>query len=207
MSDGLGSLKAFNASTGGQKLYEIVAPSTTITNLGTETTFSNGTYTIPANFLLVGDVIRIHAKTFLIAVNSTNTHRVRAYVGSTTLADSGAVAMIANDVVIMDITMTIRTITASGTFIADGVVAYSINGTYTSTPFTVASTTIDSTVTQAITIKSLASATSTGNQIRLDEMEILLDRAGLPTVFPMVQAAEALANATGSPAFIRGWVL
>ena len=203
MSNGDGTLIEFNASPGGEKLYEILAPSTTITSTGTETAFSNGSYTIPANFLQVGDVLRMHAKAFLIAVNSTNTHRIRLYIGATTLADSTALSLVASDVVIIDITMTIRTITASGTFIADGVVTYSISGTFTEVPFTVASTTIDTTVTEAVVIKSLASASSSGNQIRLDEFVIELDRAGLPTEYPVMQAADTLNNTSGSAAFLR----
>lgn len=209
MSNGDGTLVEFNASPGGEKLYEILTPSTTITNVGTETAFSNGTYTIPANFFAVGDVYRMHFEAFCIAENSTNTHRVRVYIGAgpTTLADTTAVQLAANDVVVIDITMTIRTITSSGTFVADGVVRYSISGTYTTTPFTVASTVIDSTLSQAVVIKSLASATNAGNQIRLDQMLIELDRAGLPTEYPLVQAADTLNNTSGSPAFLRGWVL
>lgn len=208
MSDGLGSLKAYPATVGGNKLYEITAPSTTITNTGTETAFSNGSYTVPANTFAVGDVLRIHAKAFCIAENSTNTHRVRVYIGSTTLADSAAVQLAANDVVIIDITLTIRTIGASGTFIADGTVEVSVGGTFTTTPFTIVSTAIDTTATQALTIKSLASAANAGNQIRLDEYEITLDRAGLATEVALVQAYEAINNSAGSAAaFIRGLVL
>jgi hypothetical protein len=179
-------------------LYKITAPSTTITNLGTETAFSNGSYTLPANTLAVGDVFHIRAKVFLIAVNSTNTHRVRVYVGATpvTVADSGALALIANDVMIFDITMTVRTITASGTIIADGFIDYSISGTFTHLPFTIASSTLDSTVANPIVIKSLASATSAGNQIRLDEFSVDIDRtAGLTTT---VLAAEAINNSAGA---------
>lgn len=205
MSNGDGTLIEFNASPGGEKLYEILAPSTTITNVGTETAFSNGSYVLPANFLAVGDVLRIHAKAFCIAVNAAATQRIRLYVGTTTLADSAAQALVANDVVVIDITMTIRTIGAGGTFIADGVVSYSIAGTFTEAPFTIVSTAIDTTVTETFVIKALASATNAGNQIRLDEMLVELDRAGLPTEYAVFQAADTLNNTTGSPAFLRVW--
>lgn len=208
MNDGLGSLKAYPATIGGAELYEILAPSTTITNVGTETTFSNGSYAMPANTLKVGDDLKIHFKAFCIAENSTNTHRVRLYVNATTLVDSAALQLAANDVVIGDITLTVRTIGASGTFIADGQMETSVGGTFTVTPITIASTALDTTAIATFAIKSLASATNAGNQIRLDEYRVLLDRAGLSVQIPIVQAGEALDNSAGSaPAFIRGTVI
>lgn len=190
----------------GTELYNIVAPSTTITNTNTETVFSNGTYTFPANFLQVGDVIRVRAKVFCIAENSTNTHRIRMYLGSTTLADSTALQLAASDVVIIDLVLVVRTIGASGTFIADGVVTDSVSATFAQAPFTVASTTVDTTATEALTIKSLASAASTGNQIRLDEFTVRVDRGQSSFLI----AAEAINNSGGtgtsgfnSAAFIR----
>lgn len=194
MSAGDGTLIA----NPGNPVYQITTPSSVITNTATETAFSNGSYTIPANFLQVGDRIHIRAKAFLIAVNSTNTHRVRLYIGATpvTLADSTALALIANDVVIFDIFVTVRAITSSGTIIADGTVAYSVSGTFTSTTTTLASTTLDSTVAETIVIKSLASAASAGNQIRLDEFQINFDRdAGLNT---LVVSQEAINNSSGT---------
>lgn len=208
MSDGAGALKAYPATIGGAELYQILAASTTITNLGTETTFSNGSYAMPASTLRAGDIVRIRAKAFCIAENSTNTHRVRLYVNSTTLADSTALQLAAGDVVIFDVYMTIRTVGASGTFIASGFTITSVAGTFTTTPFTIASTTLDTTAIATFAIKSLASATSAGNQIRLDEYQILLDRSGLSYQIPLVQAAEAVDNSAGSAtAFLRGIVL
>lgn len=203
MSNGDGTLVASTAVTPSSKLYEIVAPSSTITNTGTETAFSNGSYTFPANFFLVGDVIHVRFKAFLIAVNSTNTHRIRMYLGSAplTLADSTALALIANDVVIVDMYLTIRTITSSGTIIGDGTLASSISGTFTTEDFTFASATLDSTVAETLVIKSLASAASTGNQIRLDEFYIELDRAGAGT--SLLTADEAVNNTGGTTPFIR----
>lgn len=195
MSNGDGT---FIVAPGSGKLYEITAPSTVITNVGTETAFSNGTYNIPANFLQVGDVLHVRAKVFLIAVNSTNTHRIRLYIGATpvTIADSTAIAMVANDIVTIDAYITVRTITASGTIIATGTLTYTISGTETTTEINVASSTLDSTIAEPVTIKSLASATSAGNQIRLDEFEIDLDRAG--GLNTLAIARETINNSSGS---------
>jgi hypothetical protein len=191
-------------------LYEITAASTVITNTASETAFSNGSYTIPANFLQVGDRLHIRAKAVCVAVAAAATQRVRIYIGSTpvTLADSTALALVAADYVLFDIFLTVRTITSSGTIIADGYLSYTIAGTVTDTDVTLASTTLDSTVAETIVIKALASAAATGNQIRLDEFEINLDRVGGYSV--IVQSAEAINNSGGtgtsgfnSAAFIR----
>lgn len=182
----------------GSVLYEIEAPSTVITNLGTETAFSNGSYTFPANLFAVGDVIHIRSKVFCIAENSTNTHRIRLYLGATpvTLADSTALALAANDYVLFDLVLTIRTITASGTFIGDVAITYTVSGTVTETESTIVSTTLDSTVSELLVIKSLASATSAGNQVRLDEFLVSITKAGGMNTFAISQ--EAINNSSGA---------
>lgn len=158
--------------------YQIQAPSTVITNTNVETAFSNGSYTFAANTLRVGDIVRVRAKVFAVAENGTDTHRIRLYFGATpiTIADSAARQLAAGDVVIIDAYIKVRTITAAGTLIADGVIYYSVSGTFSTLPFTVASTAWDSTVANPLVIKSLASATSAGNQVRLDEFEVSTER-------------------------------
>ena len=184
----------------GEVLANITAPSANITNIDAETTFSNGSYTIPANFLKVGDVVRIRAKAFCSGQNGTDTHRVKAYIGATALADSTALALDPNDWVMFEIALTIRTIGASGTFIADGYMTTVVATVITTTSFTVVSTAVDTTATQAITIKSDASAASAGNIIRLDEFLVELNRAGgLHTLF---RAEEAINNSAGSGEYV-----
>lgn len=194
MSAGDGTLVANN----GPSLYEIVTPSAVITNVGTETAFSNGTYTIPANTLQVGDVIHVRAKVFCVAENSTNTHRIRLYLGTAplTLADSTALQLAANDVVEFNLDITVRTIGATGTIIATGTMAYTISGTWTSSGITDVSATLDTTIAEPLVIKSLASAVSAGNQIRLDEFTVNLARAG--GLNTLVYSAEAINNSIGA---------
>jgi hypothetical protein len=93
MSAGDGTLIA----NPGAVLSEIVAPSAVITNTAVETVFSNGSYAIPANLLAVGDVVHIRAKAFCVAVAAAATQRVRMYLGATAIADSTALALVAND--------------------------------------------------------------------------------------------------------------
>lgn len=197
MSSGDGTLIAA-LGQGSSVLYEIVTPSTVITNTNTETAFSNGSYTVPANTLAVGDVISVRAKVFCISENSTNTHQIKLYMGGTpiTIVDSSARQLAANDVVEIEANITVRTITASGTIIADGYVDFSISGTFTHLPFTLASSTMDSTVANPIVIKSTASATSATNQVRLDEYRVSLARLG--SINTIVSALETRDNSGGT---------
>lgn len=194
MSAGDGTLIA----NPGMQLANIVAPSSNITNTNVETTFSNGSYSIGANTLQVGDKIRIKWKAFCSGQNSTDTHRVRLYIGSTTLQDTGALALDPNDWVAGDMTLTIRTIGSSGTFIATGYLTTVVATVVTTTTVTIASTTLDTTAAATITVKSLASAISTGNIIRLDEFSIDLFRDY--GIFSLVMAKEAVDNSAGGEA-------
>lgn len=196
----------------GNAIYEIEAASTTVTNTVTETTFSNGSFVIPANSLNVGDRLNIRVKVFAIAENSTNTHDFKLYFGATVIADTTALQFAANDVAIIEMNVTIRTIGASGTFIADGQIERSVAGTFTVVPVTVASTAVDTTATQTVKVTTTASAASAGNQVRLDEMDIT-DARAIGGSVPLVYADEAINNSGGTgtsgfntAAFIRCFV-
>ncbi len=199
MSAGDGTLiAATGAGLSGSTLYQITAPSATITNTTTDTAFSNGSYTFPANFFQVGDVVRVRSKAFCIAVTAAATQQVRTYLGAgpTTLADATALSLVAADIVLTELTLTIRTIGASGTFVGDGVITSSVAGSFTVTPLTIASTAIDTTVTQLLTVKAKASAAAAGNQIRLDEFAVSIGRGGFGS--PLVFAYESVNNSGGS---------
>ncbi len=168
MSAGDGTLIA----NPGVTLYEVVAPSTTVTNTTTETTFSNSTYTIPANYLQVGDQIVIRGRATLTAHNGTDTHNVKVYIGSTLVASTGAVNIATNGVVEWALFLTIRTIGATGTFVASGYMLAGTPGTATPVGAVLSSTTIDTTATQQIKVTTTASAASAGNVIQLDEESV-----------------------------------
>jgi hypothetical protein len=208
MSAGDGTLILSTATAPANTLYQIVAPSSNITNTLTETTFSNGSYTIPANFLSVGDVLHIKGRAVVSAENTTNTHEVKLYIGSTTLVDSGALQLAATQYVEFDVFLTIRSLTSSGKFIADGVWYNNAGGTVTDTPVEIAATTIDTTVTELIKVTSTASAASTGNIIALQEFQIDLQRAGASGTVVIADEAVDNSGSTGtsgfnSAAFIR----
>lgn len=87
-----------------------------------ETILDQGTYTVAANTLQVGSVIRITANGVVTAW-AAGTLRIRLRINGTggdSTIDTGAVAVGANDVYYLQTTIAIRTIGAPGSLIASG---------------------------------------------------------------------------------------
>ncbi len=126
-----------------------------------------GSLTIPANRLVAGSNIHYHWSGYL-ATSVTPTLEVKAKLGSTVISDTGAqtlVAITGNGLCTVEGDITCRTTGASGTVIGQGMVVYysgatGLNGIQ-STPST-ATTTIDTTATQAFSITFQFGA-ATGN--------------------------------------------
>lgn len=196
MSAGDGTLIEAQGGT----LYDIVAASTGVTNTNTETVFSNGSYSVPANTLSVGDIIRIKGQAVVSAQNSTNTHDVKIELGSshTVIGDSGAVALAATQYVEFDISLTIRTIGASGTYVGSGTITTNPGGTVSVIPVSIASATLDTTVAELIRVTVTASAASTGNVCALQEFSVLQYRTGSTTTDFVAFADEAINNSAGA---------
>jgi hypothetical protein len=80
---------------------------------------------LPANFFQAGQVCRLRAAVLATATVSTDTLTVVVRVGGTTLtgtvcASSGAVDVADNDVVIVDLQFTVRSVGTAGVVIVDG---------------------------------------------------------------------------------------
>lgn len=98
-----------------------VANSTAIggTGANVEANFSNGSYTIPAASLVAGDVIRVRAYITVPDTISTDTLRIYVNVGGisgTAIYDSGAINVSDSDMFLIDATVSLWTVGASGTF-------------------------------------------------------------------------------------------
>jgi hypothetical protein len=147
-----------------------VAASTAISDTTTETAFSNASYTIPANMLRAGSLIRFGWQGIATATNSTDTLLIKAYLGSTAIATGTATDVANNNIFAGEASIAIRTIGASGTFVA--------NSSHTKVPAAsltasrvdeiLGSTAIDTTVTNAITVKATWSVASASNSCRND---------------------------------------
>lgn len=153
-------------------LANIVADSTTITSTATIATFSNGTVSIPANSLKVGDVIRIRGRVAYPSTNSTDTAIVTVKLGSTTLFATGAVDVANNDICLFDFSFEVRTIGASGTIVGSGSYNLGVPGTATTRAATLESTTLDTTAAASITVAQTWSVSSASNQAILRELSV-----------------------------------
>ena len=100
-------------------VYRIAADSTVIdgATAGLQN-FSNGAYTIPANTLRVGSVIRVRMLVFVSAFGaSTNNDVVISIDGAATAGqDPRDTAPAGSQVLMQDLEITVRTLGASGTF-------------------------------------------------------------------------------------------
>lgn len=195
----------------GDVLYTNVAASAALTASSTETAFDKS-FTVPANQLQIGDTVRIRGQVIASATNSTDTLTVKVYIGGiagTLLASSGALDVANSDICVFDVLLTVRTIGATGTFVASGLMTIGVPGTATVKTFAVASTTIDTTATQQIAVSGQWSTTSGSNSCRLDQLLITKDSFyGGGSGGEIVGFADEAVNnsAESDEAFIAFWV-
>lgn len=159
-----------------KKLYAATTASSAITNTTVETLFSN-TYTLPANILKEGSVIHIRYQGIATATNSTDTLRARLFLGGltgTVLQTCGPTDVANNNIFAGDLFLTIRTVGATGTFVAWGnhTSTLAASGTATMVVSSVASTTIDTTAAQVIGVGATWSVANAGNSCRLDYLTV-----------------------------------
>jgi len=158
-------------------LYNQVAAGTALTASSTETAL--GAFTIPANVLKVGDKLRIRYQGIATATNSTDTLAVKLYIGGlsgTALISHAATDVANNDVFSGEYELTVRTIGASGTIVGCGTYKSvpAAEGTATYKDDILASTAIDTTAAQDITVSGTWSTTNAGNSCRLDVLSVEL---------------------------------
>jgi F0F1-type ATP synthase membrane subunit c/vacuolar-type H+-ATPase subunit K len=185
-------------------LFRQVADSTAVVNTGSETLFDQS-YTLPANALRAGDVIKVTAQVFVTSVNATPNLTSKLFVGGlagTAIVDTTALAVVANDIVYINSTITIRTIGSGGTMVAVSDFTVGVPGTATAKAKALASTTINTTVTQVFGIGVTWSAAHASNSCLLRMLNIDLERRyGNPIVY-----AEETMDASGSEKLLRARV-
>jgi len=143
------------------------AVSAVITNTVAETAF-NKSFTFAPNTLKVGDFVHIMAHVTCPSTNSTDTLTLKIKIGTTVLVVTAAVDVANADIAVIDCMLIVRTIGAGGTFIAFGTQGLGTPGTVTSKPFNLASTAIDTTASQQITVTGTWSVANAGDQAQLD---------------------------------------
>lgn len=168
-SDGTNYKVAWRTRPVSGTLFVQTVATAAITGTNAETAFdSSAQYTIPANSLKVGDVIRIRSQGIVTGHNGSDTLNVKAKIGTTVLGSTGATNNAANDTFTFEIDVTIRTIGASGTFVVVGKVCDGVPGTATVKDFFLASTAIDTTATQLLSLTGTWSSSSGTNSARND---------------------------------------
>lgn len=169
-------------------LYNASAASTALTTFTAQRAFDNGYATIPANSLQVGSLIRIRYAILQTAVNGTDTIQSILTIGgalaASTLAVTGGTALLtttataggANFTLDGEFELAIRTIGSSGTVIGSGIYKKvpTIITTYAPVPVTLASTAIDTTVDQIISLGIVYGASSASNSARCDFFRVLV---------------------------------
>lgn len=191
----------------GQLLYSNVAASAAITASSTETAFDKK-YTLSANQLKVGDVIRVKGQVIATTTNSTDTLTVKLYLGGlagTAIFTSGAVDVANNDICVFEAILIVRSIGATGTFVASGYVSLGASGTATMKEFNLGSTAVDTTGDLDLTVSGKWSTTDAGNSCRLDMLTV--EQLGVYGNEVVGRAAEAVDNSGESDlAMIAYWV-
>jgi len=156
--------------------YSNTAASTAVTASSAETMFSTN-YTVPANYLEAGTLVKVHFQGIATATNSTDTLTIKMYIGGlsgTAILTSSATDATNNDIFEGEVQILVRTAGASGTFVAKGgfTKVEAASGTATRVIAITPSTTIDTTATQQIGVSATWSTNNAGNSCRLDIMTV-----------------------------------
>jgi hypothetical protein len=97
------------------------AASTAITGATeTQSDFSTGAYTIPANTLKVGTIVRVRARGLHTAATGTETHVLGVAIAGTAIASSGNIDPAANDWFDIEFEFVCRSVGGSGTIVGTG---------------------------------------------------------------------------------------
>lgn len=166
---------AVNGWLGGV-VYNSVAASAAHTATTTEALFDKQ-YSIPANTLVAGSIIKVRFQGIATATNSTDTLTIKLYLGglSGTAILTGTATDVANsDVFIGEALIQVRTVGASGTFVSVGStnIVPAASGTAVPVYQIVASTAIDTTAAQVVGVGADWSSSSASNSARLDIMVV-----------------------------------
>lgn len=193
-------------ATDSTNLYTNTAASAAITASSTEEAFDKS-YTIPANSLAAGDVIRIRGQVIATATNSTDTLTVKLYIGGmagTAIFTTGAVDVANGDVAVFDVILIVRTVGATGTFVASGYAALGVPGTVTAKAVNLGSTAIDTTAAKDLVVSGKWSTTDAGNSCRLDQL--VVEKLNTGGSYVVGYAEEAVDNSLESDeAMIQFW--
>ncbi len=162
--------------------YAAVADSTAVTSTATETAF-DALYAIPANTLKAGTVLKIRWAGQVTAANGTDTGIFKLYLATNTTAGSVAgtafvtsstTDMTANDIVMGETLVQIRTAGASGTLVAASNFTKVEAATAVATTVAVVtnSTAVNTQLQQTVAVTCTFNSTNAGNSAKLMVMAV-----------------------------------
>lgn len=174
--DELGCRNISSSFLPGRMVYANTAASTAISNTTTEALFDTQ-YSIPANTLKAGTVVKIRYQGIATATDSTDTLTIVLYIGGltgTALISHAATDVANNNVFTGEYTLIIRTAGASGTMVGVGTYKSvpAAEGTMTVKDDILASTAIDTTAAQVVGVSADWSVATANNSVRLDVLTV-----------------------------------
>jgi hypothetical protein len=190
--DGAGSFRVATTAPIDGPLYVATAASTALTNTVTRTVFDRN-FSIPANFLQVGDVIRVRGLVVASATNGTDTLLLDISVGGTALVASIAVDVANADVGVIDVSFVVRSLGASGSLFGAGQIGIGPVASATMRPVS-GSGTRDTTGALAVGVAGTWSVANAGNVCALQMLSIELSRP----IVPFARAEEAVDNSANA---------
>lgn len=150
----------------GNVVFSNAASSAAVTNTTVETAF-DVSHSIPANFLKVGDIIRIRAAARATATNSTDTLTLKLKLGTTVIATTATIDVANGDAGFFDVSFRVRSIGATGSIATAGEATLK-----TTTTAVTGVHTIDTTAANAVAVTATWSVANAGNSAELTSLEI-----------------------------------
>lgn len=156
--------------------YSNTAASTAVTGSTTaEQVFSTG-YTIPANTLKAGTVVKVRAQGIATTTQSTDAVAYKLYIGGsggTALITAASTDAANSDTFQMECLLVCRTAGTTGTFVSTGTYKVSsAEGTMVVKDDITASTTVNTTANQAIAVTATWNVANATNSCRLDILTV-----------------------------------
>jgi hypothetical protein len=166
---------AYKEVLGGSSKFVNTIPSTAVASTTVETLFDQN-YSIPANTLKAGSVIKISYQGIATTVVGSDTIVSKLYIGGlsgTALQTCTATAPNASGIFAGEMTLVVRTAGASGTFVGDGTFTKvpNVAGTATRVDQSIASTAINTLAAQVVGV-SCTWNTTNANSCRLDVLRV-----------------------------------
>lgn len=163
-------------STGGPLFVGTTDSAAKGTSSTAEQFFDVNTFTIPANFLKVGDVLRFKARVVMTATHTTDTFAAKLYLGAVAIAAPAAFDAADNDEILIQEDVIVTAIGATGSVKGYGVYNAGVLGTATARALSLAATSIDTTAAAIVRGSITVSVSDAGNAAKLRDLVVELVR-------------------------------